>query len=80
VTSLTQSAAKGVMTGQLVGKGFGKARGKVLIGKVQAKVVRWGDNSVTFVVPANMVPGAYTVTVTDSRGVSAVAGMLSIAK
>lgn len=80
VASLTQSAQKGARTEVLAGQGFGKAPGKVLIGKTKAKIVAWSDSSVTFTVPAGMAPGVYTVTVTDSRGVSAPAGTLTLGK
>jgi hypothetical protein len=80
VTSLTQSTKKGVNTARLEGQGFGKATGKVIIDKLRAKVVTWGDSSISFVVPKSMASGVYTVTVTNSRGASAVAETLSIVK
>lgn len=78
--SLNPTSGKRGSTVQISGANFGTSVGKVLLGKVQAKVTAWTDNSITFTVPAGMPPyGTYTVTVVNSQGRSS-AGNFQVTK
>jgi parallel beta-helix repeat protein len=78
--SLTPSSGKRGSAVQIAGTDFGRAVGKVLLGKVQAVFTRWTDSSITFTVPATIPYGTYTITVVNSQGQSSLAGAFKVVK
>ncbi len=77
--SITPSSGKRGSSAEIDGANFGTAGGKVLLGKVKAKVTDWTDTSISFKIPSTVAYGAYTVTVINSQGQSA-AGIFTVTR
>jgi len=72
ITSLTPENGKSGDEVVIAGSNFGSTQGsgKVLFGTGTAQVEKWSDTSITFMVPANLSPNTYGVTIENSSGKS----------
>jgi hypothetical protein len=68
ITSVVpDSGAEGAII-EISGNFFSTKKGKVYLGEKKCKVLSWGMDKVTFVVPKKMTPGPYDLTVTNKLG------------
>lgn len=65
---------------QIHGQAFGTAKGKVKIGKLQGKILQWGDGSITCTVPAKAPLGISDVTVINGQGQSVLQDAFTVVK
>ncbi len=72
ITSLEPESGKSGDEVVIKGSGFGQAQGsgKVLFGSGTAEARKWSDTSITIVVPPNLGPNTYGVTVKNDAGKS----------
>ena len=72
IISLVPDSGKSGDEVVIEGEGFGAMQGdgKVLFGTGTAEVVKWSDTSITIIVPPNLGPNTYGVTVKNDAGKS----------
>lgn len=79
-TGVDPSAGNRGSSLQIVGHDFGTVKGKVKIGKLQAKITQWGIDSITCTVPAKAPLGACPATVINSQGQSVLDNAFTVVK
>ncbi|MBP1734155.1 MAG: hypothetical protein H6Q53_442 [Deltaproteobacteria bacterium] len=71
------SGAEGTVI-EITGTFFSTKKGKVYLGEKKCKVLSWGMDKITFVVPKKMTPGSYNLTVTNKVGSNSVSDGFTI--